>query len=61
MVAKVLLCYALFTDILAEAKNFILLTQSSNISIINIPEAVEGTNIPTKYMKVCKEVSRICG
>ena len=34
--AKVLLLYALFTDILSEAKKFSLVTQKSDINIIGI-------------------------
>ena len=42
--AKVLLCCAVFIDVLAEAKNSSLKTQKIDISIIDVVEAVENTN-----------------
>ena len=41
--AKFLLLCALFTDILAEAKHFSLITQEQNIDIIRILDSVENT------------------
>ena len=41
--AKILLCCALFIDVLAEAKNFSLKTQKIDVSIIGVVEAVENT------------------
>ena len=40
---KVLLCSALFKDVLADAKIFNLLMQKQNIDILKIFEAVEST------------------
>ena len=41
--AKFLLRCALFTDVLAEAKHFSLITQEQNIDIIHILDSVENT------------------
>ena len=41
--AKSLLRCALFTDVLAEAKHFSLITQEQNIDIIHILDSVENT------------------
>ena len=41
--AKFLLRCALFTDVLAEAKHFSLITQEQNIYIIRILDSVENT------------------
>ena len=41
--AKFLLRCALFTDVLAEAKHFSLITQEQNIDIIRILDSVENT------------------
>ena len=51
--AKVLLCSALFKDVLADAK--ILLTQKQNIDILKIFEAVESTK--NRY-QLAKEVTK---
>lgn len=40
--AKVLLLCALFTDILADAKKFSLITQKSDINIMDILDLVES-------------------
>ena len=45
--AKFLLRRALFTDVLAEAKHFSLITQERNIDIIRILDSVENPNIIT--------------
>ena len=45
--AKFLLRCALFTDVLAEAKHFSLITQERNIDIIRILDSVENPNIIT--------------
>ena len=41
--AKFLLWCALFTDVLAEAKHFSLITQEQNIDILCIEDSVENT------------------
>ena len=41
--AKFLLRCALFSDVLAEAKHFSLITQEQNIDIIHILDSVENT------------------
>ena len=54
--AKFLLRCALFTDVLAEAKHFSLITQEQNIDIIRILDSVENTKhnykrLPNKLRK----------
>ena len=51
MDVEILLHWALFIDILAEAKSLSLLTQRSNISIINILDVVESTKRNYKYLQ----------
>ena len=41
--AKVLLQCAFFTDILAEAQRFSLITQEKNVNVVKILDAVEST------------------
>ena len=54
--AKVLLYCALFTDILAEANKFNLITQKSDINIIDILDLVESNknNYECLFRKLCK-------
>ena len=54
--AKLLLCCALFTDILAEAKKICLITQKSDIKIIDIFDLVESTknNFERLFRKLSK-------
>ena len=54
--AKVLLHCALFTDILAEAKKFSLITQKIDISIINILDLVEATK--NNYERFLRKISK---
>ena len=54
--AKVLLCCALFTDILAEAKKFSLITQKTDINIINILDLVESTK--NNYERLFRKLSK---
>ena len=53
---KVLLRCALFTDILAEVKKFSLITQKSDINIINILDLVESTK--NNYERLFRKLSK---
>ena len=53
---KVLLHCALFTDILAEVKKFSLITQKSDINIINILDLVESTK--NNYARLFRKLSK---
>ena len=53
---KVLLRYALFTDILAEARKFSLITQKIDINIINILDIVEATK--NNYERFFRKISK---
>ena len=48
--AKFLLRCALFTDVLAEVKHFILITQEQNIDVIPILDSVENTKHNYKHL-----------
>ena len=48
--AKFLLRCALFTDVLAEVKHLILITQEQNIDIITILDSVENTKHNYKHL-----------
>ena len=54
--AKVLLRSALFIDILAEAKKFSLITQKSNINIVEVVDYVETTK--SNYERLLKRFER---
>ena len=54
--AKVLLRCALFTDILAEAKKFSLITQKTDINIIDILDLVESTK--NNYERLLRKLSK---
>ena len=54
--AKVLLRCALFTDILAEAKKFSLITQKSDINIIGVLDLVESTK--NNYERLFRKLSK---
>ena len=58
--AKFLLRCALFTDVLAEAKHFSLITQEQNINIIRILDSVENPKqLRTSAQEITKE-SGLC-
>ena len=54
--AKFLLRCALFTDVLAEAKHFSLITQEQNIDIIRILDSVENTK--HNYKRLLKKLRK---
>ena len=54
--AKFLFRCALFTDLLAEAKHFILITQEQNIDIIRILDSVENTK--HNYERLLKKLRK---
>ena len=54
--AKFLLRCALFTDVLAEAKHFSLITQEQNIDIIRILDSVENTK--HNYERLLKKLQK---
>ena len=54
--AKFLLRYALFTDVLAEAKHFSSTTQEQNIDIIRILDSVQ--NAKHNYKRLLKELRK---
>ena len=54
--AKFLLRCALFTDVLAEAKHFSLITQEQNIDIIRILDSVENTK--HNYERLLKKLRK---
>ena len=54
--AKVLLRSAFFTDVLAEAKRFSLVTQENNVNIIKVLDAVETTK--SNYERLLKKVKK---
>lgn len=59
--AKVLLYCALFTDILAEANKFNLITQKTDINIIDILDFVESNknNYECLFRKLCKNYNLV--
>ena len=54
--AKVLLPCALFIDILAEAKKFNLITQKTDINVINILDLVKSTK--NNYERLFRKLSK---
>ena len=54
--AKVLLCNALFKDVLADSKIFNLLIQKQNIDILKIFEAAELTK--NSYQRLRKKLEK---
>ena len=54
--AKVLLRCALFIDILAEAKKFNLITQKTDINVINILDLVKSTK--NNYERLFRKLSK---
>ena len=54
--AKFLLRCALFADLLAETKHFILITQEQNIDIIRILDSVENTK--HNYKRLLKKLRK---
>ena len=48
---KVLLCSALFKDVLADAKNLNLLTQKQNINILKMFEAVQSPKNSYQHLR----------
>ena len=52
--SKVLLRFAFFVDVLAEAKKFSLLTQEKNVNVIKLLDAVESAK--SNYERLLKKI-----